>query len=172
MPCFRGQRWMWDGVRFEMLHPRHDSYANPKVKTNDRGCVLKITSAHGSVLLTADIEARSEAELLATQSAALASDVMLVPHHGSKTSSTPPFIAAVHPSLAIATPGYRNRLGHPRPEIIARYREQNIPLLRSDFDGAVQIRFDGGPPRVRTWRAADVRYWRGRPLHEEAPALE
>ena len=172
LPCHGGQSWVWDGVRFDVLHPRRDSYANAKLKTNDRGCVLKITSAHGSVLLTADIEARSEAELVASQPEALRSDVMLVPHHGSKTSSTRAFLAAVSPALAIATPGYRNRLGHPRPEIVARYQEQGIRLLRSDYDGAVEIRFDGGTPRVRAWRETAGPYWRDRPLREEQAPLE
>ena len=172
LPCHGGQSWVWDGVRFDVLHPRQDSYQNAKVKTNDRGCVVKITSAHGTALLTADIEARSEAELVAQQPDALRSDVMLVPHHGSKTSSTPAFLAAVRPALAIATPGYRNRLGHPRPEIIARYQEQGIRLLRSDYDGAVEIRFDGGAPKVRAWRNIEGPYWRDRPLRQEQAPLE
>ena len=163
---------MWDGVRFDVLHPRWDSYLNPKLKTNDRGCVLKITSAHGSALLTADIEARSEAELVANQPGALPSDVMLVPHHGSKTSSTPAFIAAVHPKLAIATPGYRNRFGHPRPEIVARYQQQGARVMRSDYDGAVEVRFDGGEPKIRAWRETEGPYWRNRPVRAELPPLE
>ncbi|MBK8741108.1 MAG: hypothetical protein IPM02_16985 [Betaproteobacteria bacterium] len=134
--------------------------------------MVKITSAHGTALLTADIEARSEAELLMHQKDMLASDVMLVPHHGSRTSSTPAFIAAVNPRIAIATPGYRNRFGHPRPEIVERYRERGIRLLRSDYDGAVEVRFDGGEPKVRAWRAVDQPYWRDRPVREEQPPLE
>ena len=172
VPCHAGQSWTWDGVRFDMLHPRADSYGNPRLKTNDRGCVLKITSAFGSALLTADIEARSEAELVALQPEALPADVMLVPHHGSRTSSTPAFIAAVRPRVAIATPGYRNRLGHPRPEIVARYREQDIRFLRSDFDGAVRVRFDGGAPAIRAWRSVAGPYWRDRPAREEAAPLD
>jgi competence protein ComEC len=172
VPCYAGQTWIWDGVRFDMLYPRLESYLNPKLKTNDRDCVLKITSAHGTALLTADIEARSEAELVATWKDALPSDVLLVPHHGSKTSSTPAFVAAVGPKLAIATPGYRNRLGHPRPEIVARYREQGVRLMRSDYDGAVEVRFDGGEPKIRAWRETDQPYWRDRPVRAELAPLE
>ena len=171
-PCHAGQIWDWDGVRFEVLHPRRESYFNPKLKSNDRGCVLKITSAHGAVLLTADIEARSEAELLAYQADALSSDVMLVPHHGSKTSSTAAFIAAVRPKLAVATAGYRNRLGHPRPEVLARYKEMGIRLLRSDHDGAIEVRFDGGEAKIRSWREAGQPYWRDRPARAELLPLE
>ena len=172
VPCYAGQTWVWDGVRFDVLHPRWESYLNPKLKTNDRGCVLKITSAHGTALLTADIEARSEAELVAYQKGALPSDVMLVPHHGSKTSSTPAFIAAVHSRLAIATPGYRNRLGHPLPEIVARYQEQGVRFMRSDYDGAIEVRFDGGEPKIRAWRETDQPYWRDRPVRAGQAPLE
>jgi competence protein ComEC len=172
LPCAAGQRWEWDGVGFAVLHPRAASLRDPGVKSNDRGCVLRIDTAHGSVLLTGDIEARSEAELLGRGPALLRSDVLQVPHHGSKTSSTPAFIAAVGPRLAIATPGYRNRLGHPRPEILERYRAQGVPLLRSDYDGAVQIRFERGTFRVRTWRQTDERYWRDRPRRDDAGASD
>jgi competence protein ComEC len=165
-PCFAGQSWTWDGVRFDMLHPPGESYSNPRLKANDRGCVLKISSMHGSVLLTADIEARSEAELLVRNVEALRSDVMLVPHHGSKTSSTSEFLLGVSPQLAIAATGYRNRLGHPRPEVVARYREQRVRLMRSDYDGAISVRFEGGGPKIRAWREMDARYWRDRPQRE------
>jgi competence protein ComEC len=167
VPCFAGQRWEWDGVSFAVLHPRGESYADTRVKSNDRGCVLRIESRHGAVLLGADIEARSESALVAERRAALQADVLVVPHHGSKTSSTPPFLDAVDPALAIVTVGYRNRLGHPRPEIVARYRARNIELLRSDHDGAVEVRLEEGGPRVRRWRSEDRRYWRDRPQREE-----
>jgi competence protein ComEC len=172
VPCFAGERWEWDDVRFAVLHPRGESYADPRVKSNDRGCVLRIESRHGSVLLGADIEARSEAALVAERGAALASDILVVPHHGSKTSSTPAFLAAVDPALAIATVGYRNRLGHPRPEIVARYRERNIELLRSDFDGAIEVRLEEGGAKVRRWRSEDRRYWRDRPQREATTDAE
>lgn len=172
VPCFAGQGWSWDGVRFDMLHPAGASYLDPKVRTNDRGCVLRISSPHGAALLTADIEARSESLLVATQRAALPADVMLVPHHGSKTSSTAPFVEAVGPRLAIATSGYRNRLGHPRHEVVAQYASRGIRLLRSDYDGAIEVRFEGGPPKARAWREVDRRYWRDQPRRGELLALE
>ena len=91
------------------------------LKPNDLSCVVRIESDHGSVLLTGDLEARGEQELVRRDPAALKADVLLVPHHGSRTSSTPAFIAAVAPDIAVYTPGYRNRFGHPRPDIVARY---------------------------------------------------
>lgn len=158
--CVRGQRWQWDGVRFEILHPAADSYQDD-IKDNDRGCVLKITSAFGSVLLPTDIEKISEEELLATMPSSLAADVLVVPHHGSKTSSTEAFVRQVNPAIAVFTVGYRNRFGHPKREVVARYQRSGSRLLRSDVDGAVDIRFEkAGTPAVTTYRMAERRYWK------------
>src|SRR5262249_8346689 len=132
--CERGQQWDWDGVRFDVLHPPAAEYADATRKPNDRSCVVRIQSEHGSALLTGDIEAKSEAELLRYDSTALQSDVLVVPHHGSRTSSTLAFIAAVAPEIAVFTAGYRNRFGHPRPDIIARYAEADTIHYRTDFD--------------------------------------
>lgn len=158
-PCFAGQSWQWDGVTFEMLHPTWASYAVLDFKDNYRGCALKITSPHGSLLLPADIERDAEQELLDRQSEMLAADVLVAPHHGSKTSSTESFLAAVKPSVSIFTVGYRNRFGHPKPEIIDRYRALNSRIYRSDDDGAVLLNFAADGIGIRTWRAARPRYW-------------
>ena len=91
---------------------------------------------------------------------------MLVPHHGSKTSSTTAFVDAVSPDVAIVTAGYRNRFGHPKPEVVERYAERDIRLMRTDRDGAIEIRFEGGRPAIRAWRAEDARYWRERPTND------
>jgi competence protein ComEC len=168
--CVAGQHWEWDGVRFLILHPSPADYANPRTKTNDLSCVLRVESAHGSALVTGDIEARSEQALLRA-GAPLAADVLIVPHHGSRTSSTPAFVAAVAPSLAIFTPGYRNRFGHPRPEVVARYARSGAVLVRSDFDGAVSVEpGDGHTLRLRKARDEGRRYWHDLP--QAGPALE
>ena len=167
--CEAGEAWTWDDVEFRVLHPTAGSYRDSRLKSNDRSCVIKVTSTHGSLLLTGDIEARSEAELILREGGRLTSDVMLVPHHGSKTSSTDAFIDAVTPDIAIATPGYRNRFGHPRPEVLARYELRRVRLLRSDYDGAIEARFDGGRPSMRTWRSDNGPYWRDRPVRDEPP---
>ncbi len=161
--CRAGESWDWDGVRFDMLHPLQQSYDNPKLKTNALGCVLKITTAHGSVLLPADIEKKSEHELLARAGDALSATVLVAPHHGSKTSSTEEFVQQVKPALTIFTVGYRNRFGHPREEVMERYRAQGSRLLRSDTDGAVLLRFAGNNVTVETWRARHRRYWQDTP---------
>ncbi|TSA53765.1 MAG: DNA internalization-related competence protein ComEC/Rec2 [Nitrosomonadaceae bacterium] len=170
--CRAGESWDWDGVRFDMLHPLEQDYASPKLKTNALGCVLKITTAHGSVLLPADIEKKSERELLARAGDTLPATVLVAPHHGSKTSSTEEFIQQVKPALTIFTVGYRNRFGHPREEVLQRYRTQGSRLLRSDTDGAVLLRFADNNVTVETWRTQHRRYWQDAPASVSAFELE
>jgi len=88
--------------------------------------------------------------------------LLVVPHHGSKTSSTQPFVKAVHPRYAVFTVGYRNRFGHPRKEVVARYHAIGSELLRSDEDGAVIVEMDGHDFRVERWRKEHARYWQQR----------
>ncbi len=160
LPCFDGQSWEWDGVRFEMLHPAWGSHADERLKKNARGCTLKVTSPYGSVLLPADIERESEAEILARAPDALAATLLVAPHHGSKTSSTEAFIRQVKPSIVIFTAGYRNHFGHPKSEVVERYRALGSRMYRSDSDGAVLLRFEKeGGVRLQTWRQERRRYW-------------
>jgi competence protein ComEC len=147
-------------VRFEMLHPVWESYSDETLRKNARGCTLKVTSPYGSVLLPADIERESEAELLARTPDALAATLLVAPHHGSKTSSTEAFIRQVNPSIVIFTAGYRNQFGHPKPEVEERYRMLGSRLYRSDFDGAMLLRFEKeGGGKLQTWRKERRRYW-------------
>jgi competence protein ComEC len=158
--CYAGQRWEWDGVRFEVLHPTQESYDDPRVKDNDRSCVLKVESASLRLLLPADIEHRSERALLAGNRAALRTDVLLAPHQGSKTSSLPAFVAAVNPRVVIFPVGYRNRFGHPHREVLARYLEHGSHVFRSDRDGALLVEAGpAGPARITPYRAIHQRYW-------------
>jgi competence protein ComEC len=120
--CEAGQSWQWDGVRFEVLHPQAADYARG-LKSNAMSCVVKVSSPQGTALLTGDIERQQEADLLATQREALRADVLLVPHHGSRTSSTGAFVDAVQPQSAVVQAGYKNRFGHAptaRPSTPAR----------------------------------------------------
>lgn len=171
--CLAGARWTWDGVEFNTLYPFGATYSEPRIKTNDLSCVIRVGGSGGSVLLTGDIEARAESALLAHDSAALRSDLLIVPHHGSRTSSTPAFIAAVRPAVAVYTPGYRNRFGHPRPEIVARYAAAGIRAYRTDYDGALSFAF-GEPDALTPVRARERerRYWRDAPVREALPPLE
>jgi competence protein ComEC len=167
--CLAGRRWVWDGVEFELLHPVQANYFNPKLKANDLSCVLKVSARSGSALLTGDIEARTEADLIRREGANLRADVLVVPHHGSRTSSTPAFIAAVAPRVAVFTPGYRNRFGHPRPEIVERYASTGIETHRTDYEGALTFVFEPGLAlRPRSERDAERKYWRDAPLATES----
>jgi len=117
------------------------------------------------MLLAADVEARAEREMLAGAAAALPSDVLLVPHHGSKTSSTPGFVDAVAPRLGILSVGYRNRFRHPNPDVVARYVARGVELHRTDAEGALRIALPAErsqPIRVIGQEAA-CRYWSARP---------
>ena len=160
LPCFVGQRWQWDGVDFEMLSPDMTSYANESIKDNNRSCVLRLASRYGSVLLAGDIERPVEMALAESSASALQSDVLIVPHHGSRTSSSEMLLDAVRPSIAIFTVGYRNRFGHPKGDIVERYWQRGIKTYRSDEDGAVLLNFNSqNKASAQSWRQSHRRYW-------------
>jgi competence protein ComEC len=158
--CDAGQQWQWDGVSFEVLHPTAAEHAR-ETKPNALSCVLRVSDAAGrSVLLTGDIEASQEAALAARLGEALRSTLLLVPHHGSRTSSSDRFLDAVQPQVAMVQAGYRSRFGHPAPEVLARYEARGIMLVRSDRcgawtwnDGVFQCARD---TRRRYWHWADA----------------
>jgi competence protein ComEC len=155
-PCERGRTWEWDGVRFEMLHPGR---AAPSGRRNDSSCVLRISNAHGGVLLTGDIERAAEAQLLDAMAPKLRTDVLVVPHHGSRTSSTPGFIDAVAPRWAVVAAGYRNRFRHPNGEVLQRYLAAGSAIARTDFDGAVGVVLSAQGVAVERERLRRPRYW-------------
>ncbi len=169
--CEKGQRWQWDGVDFEMLHPDLTAYDSP-AKPNTLSCVLRISAAAKgspvavrpvSALLVGDIEVRQEQSLLRVGS--IQSDLLLMPHHGSKTSSSGSFLDAVQPQLALAQAGYRNRFNHPAPEVLERYRERGIAVLQSAHCGAVTWR-SAQPTAWTCQRDAALRYW-----HHQLPGV-
>jgi competence protein ComEC len=165
--CSAGQRWEWDGVRFEVLHPTSASYGDRGVKDNDRSCVLKVEAAGGRALLPGDIERRAEGELLRRVPDRLRAEVLLAPHQGSRTSSTPEFVRVVEPRVAIFPIGYRNRFGHPHREVTRRYLDEGVGVYRTDRDGAVMISIQGeGSITVTPYRALYRRYWQV-PLAED-----
>jgi competence protein ComEC len=156
-PCVAGDAWTWDGVRFEVLHP-----AQLVGRRNDRSCVMRIATQGGALLLTGDIERGAEAELVARR-AGLRSDVLLMPHHGSRTSSSAALLEAVAPRWGIAAAGYRNRFGHPGAEVVERYRAAGARVLRTDLDGAVHVLLGTSAVHVEPERDRRRRYWRGAP---------
>jgi competence protein ComEC len=159
--CTGGQVWTWDGVLFEMLQPTLASYDDAALKPNARGCTLRITAGKQAILLAADIEAPQEAQLVLHTPGLLRANVLLAPHHGSGTSSTPAFLHAVDPSLALFQVGYRNRYHHPKPEVNERYAAFGIARLRTDETGAIELGSADGF-MARPYRSEHARYWYGR----------
>lgn len=155
--CERGQRWEWDGIQFAVLHPSPD-FTDPR--DNNRSCVIKISNAHHSVLLTADIE-RAVEQWLIKQGSDLETEVLLVPHHGSKTSSSPAFIDAVSPAVGVVTSGYLNRFNHPHSAVVERYAARQITLLNTVDSGELRFDFpvDARLFTVKKWREETPRLW-------------
>ena len=161
--CEAGQSWNWDGVEFALLHPQGSDY-DTGARPNALSCVLRIRSqAHGAgaaarvALLVGDIERPQEARLVA-DGAALKADLLLVPHHGSKTSSSAEFLDAVAPRFALVQAGYRNRFGHPAPGPMDRYRERQFMVLDSPRCGAMTWA-SAQPGEVHCQRNDGMRYW-------------
>ena len=153
--CEDGQSWRWDGVHFEILHPAAGDHAVAR-KPNVLSCVLRVVDAAGrSVLLAGDIEKAQEDALVGRHGAALASTALLVPHHGSRSSSGEAFVDTVSPRVAFVQAAYRSRFGHPAPEVVERYRERGAEVVRSDRCGAWSWR-DGLASCARDARR---RYW-------------
>jgi competence protein ComEC len=152
--CAAGRRWEWDGVRFEFLHPPPGWES---ARRNNQSCVLRVETGGRAMLLTADIERLAEALLVGES---VKADVLLVPHHGSRTSSSEAFIEAVAPRWAIVPAGYRNRFGHPAREVLARDEAAKVVVLRTDLGGAVSVVLNQDSTQVRAQRALHPRYWR------------
>ena len=164
--CEAGQHWQWDGVDFVVLRPLADDYART-LKSNAMSCVLRVSGGGRSALLVGDIEREQEALLVAAHGSALQSDVLVVPHHGSRTSSSAAFIDAVRPKIAVFQAGYRNRFHHPAPDVVERYRSRGVALVMSPSCGAWQW-IAAGPPEGRCERETGRRYWH----HGEVVAAE
>ena len=137
--CEAGQAWQWDGVRFEVLHPPAGRYLQA-ARPNSLSCVLRVSATAAgrprSVLLAGDIERADEAALVERYGDALRSRVLIVPHHGSRTSSGAAFLDAVQPLTAVVQAGYLNRFGHPAPDVVGRYRERGAATVLSADCGA------------------------------------
>ncbi len=159
MRCQAGQRWQWDGVEFSVLHPRAADYDAP-ARSNAMSCVLRVSAGGRVALLAGDIEAAQEQALLA-RGAPLAADVLLVPHHGSRTSSSAAFIDAVAPRWALVQSGYRNRFGHPVAEVMTRYAERGVRIADSPRCGAMRWR-SAQPDGLECERERAARYWHHR----------
>lgn len=159
--CQHGQQWTWDEVDFTLLHP--DGAVYPA--TNNRSCVLKIQGRGGSVLLTGDIEHKIETRLLLNHAENLAADILVAPHHGSRSSSGTDFIESVAPQLVIFAAGYRNRYQFPAAEIVARYASFGAEMHVSGHAGRIKLTLhpQHGIGEVERYRDQHGRYWNHRP---------
>ena len=153
-PCVAGQSWTWGSIRFQYQHPWKAVWANE----NNRSCVLTITSGDRSVLIPGDIEAAVERVLI--QQGSLSADLLVAPHHGGRTSSSPAFINAVDPSYVIFSAGYNNRFNHPHRVVRRRYEARGVQAYDTASSGALTIHLKAGRPvQVSAFRDAQRRYW-------------
>lgn len=153
--CVAGASWTWDGVRFRVLHPGlHFPYLG-----NEASCVLKVETAHGNLLLPGDIGAIVERGLVHRDADALRADVVVLPHHGSAGSSDPAFVAATSPRLVLNASGAGNRFGHPREEVVARWRRQGAEVLDTQTGGALRVWLGADGLQVRERRHDRARWW-------------
>jgi competence protein ComEC len=156
-PCLAGTTWEWDGVRFSLLHPT----AHFPYQRNDSSCVLRIDAQGASALLPGDISRHVEARLARLPPEQVRADVLLVPHHGSDTSSSLDFLAAVRPSLGLVSVGHDNRFRLPKPVVLGRYQRYGVVLHDTAHSGAISLRLGGsGAGTPRRMRQDQPRYWR------------
>ncbi len=154
-PCRAGERWDWDGVRFELL-------AGPAEGQSDNAgsCVLRVAYGGQAALLTGDIEAASEARLLAALPAEqLRAEVLVTPHHGSRTSSTAAFLDTVQPQLAIHSAGWHHHFRHPAAAVVERLAARGIAQVATGDQGAVTVDLDGRGITCRLYRPSASRLW-------------
>lgn len=153
--CVSGQSWDWDGVHLEILHPPPGEL----FEGNNGSCVLKIRQAGYSALISGDIEKPAERDLIARQRHKLPANLLIAPHHGSMTSSTPEFINAVDPNLVLFAVGYRNRFGFPKQDIISRYRRRGIRILDTARSGAIEVHTGATGIEITGYRHQLRRFW-------------
>lgn len=159
LPCWAGEGWQWDGVGFEILHPAEGEVFR---SDNDNSCVLRVVARGGSVLLAGDIEAVAERSMIGRSAEALASSVVVVPHHGSKSSSGADFVGAVAPRHAIHSAGWLNQFRHPHPTTLERWAKAGAQNWRTDVQGAIRVDVDLTGVQVSAERERSARYWHGR----------
>jgi len=160
--CKAGQSWQWDGIQFELLHPDATYATKSKGRTrNNRSCVLRISNGVEAVLLPGDIEKEAERYLLERYNDKLKANIIVAPHHGSRTSSTPHFVKKINVDYVIYTVGYRNRYGFPKSLVMKRYQDTGALAYRSDDSGALRFILDGdgeiAPPTQ--YRIEQRRFW-------------
>lgn len=155
MRCLSGQVWEWDQVRFEVLAPA-DDFVGGK---NDNSCVIKVISSHGTMLLTGDIESSAEEWLVDHVAEQLDSDVMIAPHHGSKTSSSMSFLQRVSPQTILIPTGYRNKFHFPHTKVIDRYNTIESNWMNTAEEGALIVQMKDNSIQINSSRKEWGKYW-------------
>jgi competence protein ComEC len=164
VPCRAGERWEWDEVRFELLHPA----AETALRGNNVSCVLLVSGPYGRILLPGDLAAAGERELVARAGERLRAEWLVVPHHGARGSSSAAFVAAVRPAQALIAAGYRNAFRHPHPAVLARYHWIGARLHATAGEGALTARLGADGAQFSVWRAEQPRSWRAPALPPDA----
>lgn len=155
--CRAGQHWEWDGVKFEMLHP-----VSPLLKKrNDHSCVLRVSSKLHSILFTGDISGLAEQQLLANYAAKLPAEILMIPHHGSASSSADEFVAQVGPRYALVSVGYLNRYGHPKPQVVEKYAAHGSVVLDTASLGAISLKLNDKNKNIKAncYRIEQHKFW-------------
>lgn len=158
--CISGQQWSWDGVEFKVLSPSLERLQKLPSNSNNLSCVILVRAANGySALLTGDVEKEVEQELL-QYSDINGVDLLVVGHHGSKTSSSKEFVEWVAPRDAVFTFGYRNRYGFPAATVVANLKQQNTRLYAT-VNGTIDISSDlsNNAAQIKEYRKENGRYW-------------
>ena len=154
--CQANYNWSIDGVNFEFLHPDHQ---NLNVRKNDNSCVLKMSTSKYSMLFTGDISQKTEKLLVKRDPSRLKSDVLVIPHHGSKTSSSLEFITAVNPKYAVVSAGYMNMYGHPKSTVLEQYLVKNITVLNTIEHGTIDFMFKPETIEHNCYRILNWNFW-------------
>jgi competence protein ComEC len=158
--CLAGARWQWDGVDFSILHP----YTGDAGDGNDGSCILKVAAPGGRLLLPGDVEETGEADVLLREKESLRAEVLVVAHHGGRSSSSAAFLEAVSPRIALLGVGHRNRYRFPHADVLRRLADRGVEIFDTARHGAISLRFDAGVgilgPRLE--RVQSRRIWRSR----------
>ena len=153
------QRWQWDGVDFEFLRPSE----RKNIDDNGKSCVLRVVAGGAALLVTGDLDTKGEESLVGKYGGNLYSQVLVLGHHGSNTSSSGVFLNAVSPEYAVASSGYANAYKHPTEAVQNRVRAHGIKLLRTDLSGALQFGLGRGGVKAQRLRGYKF-YWQKKPF--------
>ena len=165
--CRAGMQWKWKSVMFKVLSPAEnlpdDNIGN--LSKNNSSCVLRVQHKSGSLLLSGDIERKAEKKLIKKYNEMLDTDVLIAPHHGSKSSSTQAFIQATSPDYVVFTTGYRNPYNFPDENVVSRYKEFGSNIVNTATQGMISFKFSekNGLQLLPTYRVLRQRFWHSRP---------